>query len=140
MFIFTFWICVANSLVGERHKTWVSRTVVSIDWSKAMEKVAVFPVPDWAWAITSRLFTMGLMALCWIAEGFSNPKKVRIDRDKHKDLKVSYKISSIFDKCTISWTWYANKNGRSKNKLEKQSTWYKLRRNVNISKRFNSLN
>ena len=33
----------------------------------------VFPVPDCAWAITSLPCTMGAMALCWIAEGFSKP-------------------------------------------------------------------
>jgi len=36
-----------------------------------MEKVAVLPVPDWAWAITSRPWVMGRIARCWIAEGFS---------------------------------------------------------------------
>ena len=38
--------------------------VVSIDWRSEMEKVAVLPVPDWAWAMTSRPLTIGLMALC----------------------------------------------------------------------------
>ncbi|MPD06850.1 hypothetical protein E2C01_102681 [Portunus trituberculatus] len=38
-----------------------------------MEKVAVLPVPDCACAMTSRPFTMGLMARCWMADGFSNP-------------------------------------------------------------------
>ena len=39
-----------------------------------MENVAVFPVPDWACAITSLPLTIGLIALCWMAEGFSKPK------------------------------------------------------------------
>jgi hypothetical protein len=36
-----------------------------------MEKVAVLPVPDCAWAITSRPLVMGRMARAWMAEGFS---------------------------------------------------------------------
>ncbi len=39
----------------------------------AMEKVAVFPVPDCAWAITSRPLMLGTMARCWMADGFSKP-------------------------------------------------------------------
>lgn len=56
-----------------------------------MEKVAVLPVPDCALkdliinyltqiskytycAMTSLPFTIGSIALCWIAEGFSNPE------------------------------------------------------------------
>jgi hypothetical protein len=38
-----------------------------------MLKVAVFPVPDCAWAITSRPLRMGAIALCWIADGLSKP-------------------------------------------------------------------
>jgi len=41
----------------------------------AIEKVAVFPVPDCACAMTSRPFAMGLMDRCWIADGFSKPLK-----------------------------------------------------------------
>ena len=33
-------------------------------WRIEMEKVAVLPVPDWAWAITSCPFTTGTMARC----------------------------------------------------------------------------
>jgi hypothetical protein len=36
-----------------------------------MEKVAVLPVPDCAWAITSLPWVIGKIARCWIAEGFS---------------------------------------------------------------------
>lgn len=71
----TFWICVANSLVGESINTWVSRSVVSSDCRIDIEKVAVLPVPDCAWAITSRPLTIGMILLCWIADGFSKPKK-----------------------------------------------------------------
>jgi len=39
-----------------------------------MENVAVFPVPDWAWAITSLPDVIWAIALCWIADGFSKPK------------------------------------------------------------------
>jgi len=38
-----------------------------------MEKTAVFPVPDWDWAMTSLPRNMGRMARCWMAEGRSNP-------------------------------------------------------------------
>ena len=38
-----------------------------------MEKTAVFPVPDWDWAMTSLPRNMGRMARCWMADGRSNP-------------------------------------------------------------------
>jgi hypothetical protein len=38
-----------------------------------IENVAVLPVPDWAWAITSLPLTTGMMARCWMAEGRSKP-------------------------------------------------------------------
>jgi len=41
--------------------------------SSPIEKVAVLPVPDCAWAITSRRSVSGLIARCWIAEGRSKP-------------------------------------------------------------------
>lgn len=90
----TFWICWANSRVGERIRACVSRRVVSMDcntlfserslwWvvcmcvnvgeTYPMENVAVLPVPDWACAITSRPLITGTIARCWMAEGFSKP-------------------------------------------------------------------
>lgn len=75
LFIFsvlTLEIWTANSRVGERMSACGSRLEVSIDWSTPIENVAVLPVPDCAWAITSRPLIMGTIALCWIAEGFSN--------------------------------------------------------------------
>lgn len=69
----TFWICVASSRVGDKHSTWLSRTVVSNICRIAIENVAVLPVPDCACAITSLPFTMGFIDLCCIAEGFSKP-------------------------------------------------------------------
>jgi hypothetical protein len=48
---------------------------MSMDCNIAIEIVAVLPVPDWAWAITSRPLTIGIMARCWMAEGRSNPKQ-----------------------------------------------------------------
>lgn len=48
-------------------------SIILTRWRMEMEKVAVFPVPDWAWAITSRPVMMGMMARCWIAEGRSKP-------------------------------------------------------------------
>jgi hypothetical protein len=38
-----------------------------------MVKVAVLPVPDWACAMVSRIIMRGLIARCWIADGFSKP-------------------------------------------------------------------
>src|SRR5882757_4553434 len=49
----TFWICWANSRVGARIKAWHCLMLGSSFWRTEMEKVAVFPVPDWACAITS---------------------------------------------------------------------------------------
>lgn len=74
----TFCIWTASSLVGDKHKTWVSRTVRSKDCKIAIENVAVFPVPDWAWAITSRPLIIGLMERCWMADGFSKPERLRL--------------------------------------------------------------
>lgn len=45
--------CWANSLVGAKMSACVSFRLISILWRMEMTKVAVFPVPDWAWAITS---------------------------------------------------------------------------------------
>ena len=49
-FIITCW---ANSLVGARIKAWQSLMFKSNCCRIAIENVAVLPVPDWAWAITS---------------------------------------------------------------------------------------
>jgi hypothetical protein len=38
-----------------------------------MEKVAVLPVPDWAWAIMSFPLMTGMIPFCWMIEGFSKP-------------------------------------------------------------------
>ena len=77
--------------MGLKQSTWVSLTVVSMDWNEKvvrdffsrgaenctcrieMEKVAVLPVPDCAWAITSLPLMIGLIARCWMADGFSKP-------------------------------------------------------------------
>lgn len=50
-----------------------SRELVSTIWQTDSAIMEVFPVPDWACAMTSRPLTMGRTALCWMAEGFSNP-------------------------------------------------------------------
>ena len=70
---FTFWICWASSLVGARIRAWHSLNPVSIFSRIAIENVAVFPVPDCAWAITSSPLMHGTIARCWIADGFSKP-------------------------------------------------------------------
>ncbi|KAH3968874.1 hypothetical protein HBI18_009020 [Parastagonospora nodorum] len=49
----TFWICWASSRVGARMSAWQALTLESIFWRVEMEKVAVFPVPDCACAMTS---------------------------------------------------------------------------------------
>jgi len=74
----TFWICTASSRVGERHNTCVSLVCMSTDCNIAMEIMAVLPVPDWAWAITSCPLTIGFMARCWMAEGRSKPKQQKV--------------------------------------------------------------
>ena len=53
-FLIEWQTCWANSLVGARTSAWVSLLLRSSFSRIAMEKVAVFPVPDWAWAMTSR--------------------------------------------------------------------------------------
>lgn len=39
--------------MGARTSAWGCLSETSIDWRIETEKVAVLPVPDWAWAITS---------------------------------------------------------------------------------------
>merc|ERR1712166_554921 len=69
-----FSICCANSRVGERISTWHSRTLVSSVCRAATPMSDVFPVPDCDCAITSRPETIGPIARCCTAEGFSKPK------------------------------------------------------------------
>ena len=45
--------CCASSRVGARIKAWHSFRLMSIFCRIATANVAVLPVPDWAWAITS---------------------------------------------------------------------------------------
>ena len=96
----TFWICWASSRVGARIKAWHCLTVWSIFWRTLMEKVAVFPVPDWAWAMTSWSLRTGMIALCWIADGRSKPRDTldwyyRERYHKHKRL-VEARLSSPY--------------------------------------------
>ncbi len=70
----TLLICWANYLVGAKTIAWQWGDFGSIDWRTPMEKVAVFPVPDWAWAIVSFLLTTGRIPFCWMMDGFSKPK------------------------------------------------------------------
>jgi len=63
-------------------------------WRMEMEKVAVFPVPDCAWAITSWPFTTGTIARCWMAEGRSKlQKKIHVRR--HHIISVNHSPVSI---------------------------------------------
>lgn len=50
-----------------------SRVDVSTTWHTERPIMEVFPVPDCACAMTSRPAMIGLMARCWMAEGFSKP-------------------------------------------------------------------
>ena len=47
-----------------------------------MVKVAVLPVPDCACAIVSRFIISGLIARCWIADGFSKRFEERFSKVK----------------------------------------------------------
>ncbi|RNA29565.1 hypothetical protein BpHYR1_041898 [Brachionus plicatilis] len=69
----TCWICTASSRVGDSTRACVSLSRVSIICSVEMANVAVLPVPDCDWAMTSRPDTIGTMARCWMADGFSKP-------------------------------------------------------------------
>jgi hypothetical protein len=53
--------------------TWQTRWSKSILCNTLMENVPVLPVPDWAWAIVSRPEMTGMIAFCWITDGFSKP-------------------------------------------------------------------
>mmetsp|Transcript_44215 Transcript_44215/g.70974 ORF Transcript_44215/g.70974 Transcript_44215/m.70974 type:complete len:203 (+) Transcript_44215:1042-1650(+) len=69
----TFSVWQASSRVGDSTKACTSRVDVSSIWHSASEIIDVLPVPDCACAMTSRPEQMGMMARCWIAEGFSKP-------------------------------------------------------------------
>mmetsp|Transcript_27549 Transcript_27549/g.110355 ORF Transcript_27549/g.110355 Transcript_27549/m.110355 type:complete len:315 (+) Transcript_27549:1419-2363(+) len=69
----TLTICCASSRVGASTRAWHSCSELSTCWRMPIENVAVLPVPDWACAMTSRPMSMGLMARCWMADGFSKP-------------------------------------------------------------------
>jgi len=69
----TFWICWASSLVGAKTNAWHFWLPGSINYNKAIAKVAVFPVPDWACAIVSLDLRIGKIPFCWITEGLVKP-------------------------------------------------------------------
>ena len=71
--LLTFWICWANSRVGPRIRAWVAWSSTSMFWRHEMAKVAVLPVPDWAWAMTSWPLVQGTMARIWIARANVRP-------------------------------------------------------------------
>ena len=60
-------------MVGDKTKTWVLLFVISTLDKAPIVNVAVLPVPDCAWAITSFPEIIGLIAFCWIGLGFSKP-------------------------------------------------------------------
>jgi hypothetical protein len=66
----TLLICWASYRVGARMMPWHSGFLLSISWRSPMAKVAVLPVPDWAWAMVSRLLMTGMMPFCWMMDGF----------------------------------------------------------------------
>ena len=64
-----------------------------------MTNAAVLPVPDWACIMTSRPARSGIIARCWIGDGFSNlsipdqPVHLIVDRiltHRHKHLWVGF--------------------------------------------------
>ena len=69
----TFWLCYASYRVGESTRTWGALTLAYILCRDPKQKTAVFPVPDWLCTITSLPEIIGRIALCWTAEGLSNP-------------------------------------------------------------------
>jgi len=70
----TLLICWASSRVGAMIMAWHSGDLGSSSWRTPIEKVAVLPVPDCAWAIVSFLLTTGRIPFCWMMDGFSKPK------------------------------------------------------------------
>lgn len=69
----TFCDCYANYLVGESTKTCGALIPVYILCKDPRQNTAVLPVPDWLCTITSLPEIMGIIALCWTAEGLSKP-------------------------------------------------------------------
>ena len=69
--IFTSFVWVANSLVGDKIKTCTWFTVVSHSSKAPITKVPVFPDPDCAWAIVSLPFMIGNIPFCWITDGLA---------------------------------------------------------------------
>lgn len=73
------WQCVmatsipARPVEKSKRQTTHSRRVVSSIWQRVMAIRLVLPVPDCACAMTSRPWTMGSTARCWMADGFSKP-------------------------------------------------------------------
>ena len=70
----TLLICWANYLVGAKTMAWQWGDFGSTNCRTPIANVAVFPVPDWAWAMVSFLLTTGRIPFCWMIDGFSNPK------------------------------------------------------------------
>lgn len=66
----TLFICWASYRVGAKTMAWHYGFLGSINWRTPMENVAVFPVPDWAWAMVSLLLTTGRIPFCWMMDGF----------------------------------------------------------------------
>ena len=73
IFSITLQVCLTNSLVGEIIRTWEVFSLTLTTCKEAIVKAPVLPVPDWAWAIISLPWTIGLIALLCIGVGFSNP-------------------------------------------------------------------
>ena len=69
----TFYDYSANSLVGDSISTCGSRYVKSTDCSAPSVNTQVFPVPLWLCTITSRLLSIGKIALYCTADGLLNP-------------------------------------------------------------------
>ena len=75
-------VCSANSLVGDSTSACKSFDRGLIVCRIPTLKMVVFPVPLWDCAMTSRPRRIGMMARCWIADGFSKPMQSRKKTDK----------------------------------------------------------
>lgn len=97
--IATFWVCSANYLTGDKTRTWGALIAASILWRAPRQKTAVFPVPDWLCTMTSLPDMIGMIALCWTAEGLSNPE---FDQNYHSSRFLSKVLLSASLTRTLS--------------------------------------
>jgi hypothetical protein len=96
----TLFICWASYRVGANMIAWQWGDLGSISWSTPIAKVAVLPVPDWAWAMVSFLLMTGNIPFCWIMDGFSKPKAkldVSLTIDPSKEIRIEIEFLKCVD-------------------------------------------